>query len=802
MVGNPSVPDVYRSQKTQGTAQFACDVQPPGMTLLHARFLRAPYPHAKIKSIDTSAAEAMDGVWGVLTGNDIRKMPFISGPRLPPQYILAVDKVRYAGENVAAVCAVDEMTAVDALEQIKVEYQPLPWATSIRDALSPDAPLIHQESGANFVPMSPIVRGDINQGFAAADAIIEGTVQFHEGNLQHSEMNPRPAVAFWNAGSLTVYEDSQWVFPTQSGLANWFGIPVSNVRVIGTLTGGAFGNKGGPVPNNMIAALFAKMTGQAVLSWNTRADQYLNTTNKYSLITYAKIGAKADGTLTAMHVIQYGDGGAYGTSSPANSLLTFRNSYVCPNGLFEGGSVYTNKPSAGAYRDVGTSQGVHACEYFIDMIAEKVKMDPAQFRLKSLVTAANPYSQDTVTSAQAGGGDHGSTVAGKTPYSSMPQPMCLNNVMGAIGWTQLWKGWGTPVSVNGSKKTGVGVAVYTMDKGGLGPYAGGMVTVTPDGNVTLYCGVPEIGSGQHTTMRIIVAEVLGLEATDVATDVNASYADTSVDPDSFIVAGSLGTHTAGLAQYRAALDLRQKLFAAASAQLGVSADQLSMKNKNVFVTGNPSQSVSFAALAAKGAITGNGYFLAARDIVSSKAYPNGVLTIQRGAAAAEVEVDVETGIVRVLNYVASHGVGRVIYAQGANNQFQGGALNAMGYAIQMEPVMDPLTGRMLNPNYHDFKQPTIKDMVTGNFQMVWEEQVEPTGPFGANGLGEPMAAPVTAAIVNAVYNATGVRVNVVPLTPDRVLVALRQGAAYDGINWQVPSPSTLTSASSGGGITD
>ena len=732
-------PKIDGWERVSGKAQYTSDIYLPGM--LYAKVLRSPHPHAKVVNVDASKALALPGVKAVLTSRDLDPFAWVKNPgRSHHDEPLLADVARFVGDDVAVLAAVDEDRAQQALDLVKVEYQPLPFVLDPEQALKPGAPKVHASGNLALGKPSVLQRGDIQQGFQEADLVYEG--RYYTPMLQHVSAEPRVCVARWERGKLTVWDSTQYTFATQKGLAHLLKIPMSKVRVICDYMGGGFGDKLQLERYSALASILSMKTGLPVRLEFTREENFLAAHHRYSSITYLKYGARKDGTLTAIEAKVVTDMGAYCHLDGAFGVIeTMKGVYRCPNLKAEGYNVYTNKPEGGTMRCVGHPQGEFAQEVHMDIMAEKLGIDPVAFRLKNHARLADG-DQDR-----------------KVPFSSNAMEQCIQKGAEAIGWSQRWH---KPSSDNGPLKRGVGMAIHACRHGAMVLPSAGMVKVNGDGTVNVLVGTSDIGASQKSTMAMIAAEELGVPLRNVS----VTAADTEVTLDTGSSGGSKQTMTAGTAIKLAAADAKRQLFEIAARELKSEQDKLELRGGRIHLSGSD-KSMSLAEVAGKApaTITGRG----------TGALPKGVTTYCFAAHFAEVEVDVRSGKVRVLKLVAAHDAGKVINPLGAENQIEGGVIQAIGFALTENEVFDRASGVCLNPNLVDYKLMTMKDIP--EIQSVFIESPDPHGPFGAKGLGEPPYAVPAPAIANAIYNAIGVRFTEIPISAASVLQGLNKRAA-------------------------
>ena len=720
-----------------GEAKYASDIYLRGM--LSVKILRSPHPHAKVVRIDTARARALPGVMAILTPEDLRDFAIqIRGtPPFVPKPILATT-ARYVGDEILALAAVDEETAEEALDLIRVDYQILPFVLDAEEAVKPEAPKIYPEG--NVIQEGPDTtnRGDVEEGFKQADVILEEKYKTHL--IQHTTMEPRVTVASWSGKKLTLWDSHKNPFRVRTDLARALNLKVNQVRVLTHYIGGDFGDKAFIERQHIIAALLAMKTNHPVKIEFTREENYLSAHHRYPTAWVLKYGVKKDGTLTAIQVKLYADLGAYyPLDGAAGSLEVAKYVYRCPHVKLEGYNVFTNKPEGGFMRCVGHPAGMFPQEVHMDRLAERLGMDPLAFRLKNY--------------ARKEDGDQDR----KVPFASIGLEDCAKQGAEKIGWKANWRNPGTSL---GPIKKGMGVAFHACRHGGISSPMSAVIKLDPDGTVELLSGLNDSGGWQKTTMAMIAAEEMGIpyEAVQVTTG------DTDTTTDTGPPGGSRGTTSAGLAVIAAARDAKNQMLDVASELLKRNKEDLEAKDGQISIKGE-SKSVSFRDILSKAPnpIVGHG----------SGKPPQNVALLTFGVHFAEVAVDTRTGKVEILRLIAAHDVGRMINRLGCENQIQGGAIMGIGFGLMEKQVIDGQTGICVNPNMVDFKIPSILDVPM--VEPIIVESDDPYGPFGAKGVGEPPYSLPAPAIANAIYNAVGVRCNEIPINVRSILDGLKKG---------------------------
>ncbi len=691
-----------------GRAPFTHDIKLRGM--LVAKILRCPFACAEVFSIDLSQAQALAGVKAAIK--------------------LKQGKIKYAGEQIAAVAAVDEKTAGQALKLIKVDYKILSYVVTEDKARQQGAPQVHDSP--NVQKFEEYSRGDISQGFKKADIILERTyktaIEIHHPAETHA------SVAKWEGDRLTAWDSTQGIFSVRDGLARALQIPASKIKVIKQYMGGGFGSKLGLNDYTVAAALLAKKAKRPVKIILSRKENSLCVGNRPSSLQTIKGGVKKDGTLTALYLKNYTCGGIRRGDRCSEPLIDI---YKCPHVKVEEYSVFTNTGPARPTRAPGHVQGIFALEGFLDELASQIGLDPLELRMKN-------YSQKNE-------GDTG------IPYSSKGLDKCYQLGAKKIGWARRNK---KPGQGKGKICHGLGMASQIWwGVGRTGTLAD--IKLHQDGSVEAICGTQDLGTGTRTYMATVTAETLGLEPKDITVKIgNTEY------PWCGSSGGSTTTPSVAPAIRDAALKAADYLKKLAAKKLEVDPDDILIANKKFSNKHNPSQAISFQELLGE----------LRREQVFHGQYsgrPSGYAYNTFGAHFAEVEVDTETGQIKVLRVVAAHEIGRVVNRQTAESQVIGGITQGVSTALFEQRIMDEATGHPVNPNLIDYKIATAVD--TPQIEIIFVDMIDPhINILGAKGLGEPPRIPPAAAIANAVYNAIGVHIREIPMTPEKVLQALKR----------------------------
>ncbi len=754
------VPRVDAWEKVTGRAKYAVDVELPKM--LYAKILRSEYAHARILEIDTTEAEKLPGVEAVITAMDMPKdIPLEvlhnEFQALPP-YSLATDKARYTGEGIAAVVAKDELTAEEALRLIKVEYEELPAVTDPEEAMKPGAPKIHDDVENNIEYEGHTEFGDVAKGFKEADHIFED--RFTTQLVHPCPLEPTVCIAsFDDAGNLTFYDNSIDPFNRSRFLPKLLGIEPSKVRIVQKFIGGNFGADQGNLAPYVICALLAKKAGRPVKLVYTREEEFINAGPRPLTISYLKTGVKKDGTITARDIRVITNAGAYhylGPSMLVSGFTPCAGLYRCPNVRFEGKCVYTNTAVTTPYRSFGIVPSAFAMESMMDMIAEKLGMDPIEFRLKNITRTGDV------------------TVVGQK-IGSCGLSECIEKTADYIGWREK--------RAKKQPNRGVGIACGMFDSEiRNAPFAGSLahVKVLEDARVRIISGEFEWGQGSHTVLSQIAAEELGVPLESV----EFSELDTGAVPFALgPYGGGPVTLRGGNAVRLAAIDAREQLFAVAAKMLSVHPEDLAMKNQKIMVKRDPKKVLSLAQVASYAKyniakeIIGRGHFEPNTVIRDAKTYYGNYSSGYTFAAqTAEVEVDPETGKVKILDFASGIDLGKAINPMAAEGQNEGGIGQELG-PIFMEDVIYDKQGRVVNPNLVDYRLTTALDVPPIKNFLV--ESNEPNGPYGAKACGQVSNIPTAAALANAIYDAVGVRIKEQPITPDKILKALEEKGKKD-----------------------
>jgi xanthine dehydrogenase molybdenum-binding subunit len=729
--------------KVTGAAMYSSDMTLPGM--LHAKILRCPHAHARIVRIDTGRAAALPGVHAVLSLENTRGWHtywyMIAQPAFP-------EEIAYAGQEVALVAAETVDIAAQALGLIEVEYEVLPAALTPRDAMKPDAPRVpvldveRAREGNVQQPVYLRARGDVERGLAEAEVVSES--RFTLPTQYHVDIQTRCCIADWDGDRLTIYEASQGVWNVKRELAKSLGLEEDRVRVVVQNMGGGFGSKAGAQRVVHYAARLAMLAGRPVRLELTRSEEFLSHPRRYAGEVTMRLGARRDGTLTAIDaeiVLDIGSGSLY-AGRYAMTLHQISELYRCPSVRVRIVAVYTNTTPTGPQRGVLDPIATFSTEAAIDDLAARLGMDPLALRMKNY--AEDFQGLDDTTPA--------------LPYTSKHLDACLAAVANAIGWSERDR---MQEEARGPVRHGVGLAAYCIERGGYAPFsAKADVVARPDGSVEVQAGVVEIGAGQITVLPMIAAEELGLPPDRI----HIHHGDTDGTHYAPSSHASRITSEMGPAVLQAAAQVRGRLCELVAARLEVSPLDLVAAEERIYVRGVPERGMSFTeacALMAEPEIRATG---------SRAPNPDDVIFRLFGAHGAEVEVDVETGELRVLRIVCSHDIGRPINPKLVESQQYGGAVMGLGYGLYEEAELDGKSGVLLTPDVHQYRVPTALETPVIEARNV--EREDAFYPYSAKPVGEAPLVGVMPAVRNAIRHALGLGIDTLPITPARILEAL------------------------------
>jgi CO/xanthine dehydrogenase Mo-binding subunit len=753
-----SVPRVDALDKVTGSALYGVDIELPGM--FHGATLRSPYAHAKVAHVDISEAIKAPGVKAVVTGRDF---PFTFGGSIKDQPFLAIDRVRYVGEPVAAVAAETEAAAQDAVERIRVTYEELPAVFDPREAAEEGAPLLHPHldeyprygpydvvPGTNICTVRSYTYGDVEKGFFDADEVFED--EFRVQSLAHSPMETHGAVARYApvSGEFTIWSSNDRPHRVVRELANALGVPINRIRFIVPYVGGSFGGKSTLVAEAIAVALARFTRGRPVKVTFSGEEELTASQSRVAAWMKLKTGVTKEGILTARKAEIFWDNGAYASYAPGVAIrgaLTVFGPYRIPNIELDSRLVYTNRMIGGAYRGYGTTQVTWACESQMDMIAHELGLDPLELRLRNGYVQGDRYINGQV-------------------LRDVGLKETLEKSSHEIGWGSGKK------RVSSSRFRGKGIA--TTIKGTVTPTESFcIIRLNNDASVTLLLSSAETGGGQKTVLAQIAADTIGVPIESIS----VQDPDTFITPYDHAVASSRTTFHMGNAIRRASQEVREKILEVAGTLLGLDPSRLSLFQGKVFEEGVGERMALDALmskwLGGKGSeILAQGYYTpAGSPLLAAYAGREGMSSIfwMYGTHAAEVEVDIETGVVKVLRIAAAHDLGRAINPMTCEQQIEGAVVMGLSNTLFEEFVM--VGGRVVNDTLSDYKLATTRDLPEIIPIIVETHHTE--GPFGAKGLGEPAAAATAPAIANAIYDAVGIRVKELPITPEKLLAALK-----------------------------
>lgn len=745
------VPRTDAEAKTRGTAIYTDDMKLPGM--LHGRILRSPYAHARITHIDVTRALALPGVKCALTAEDTPKIKYGNWrlfPETQDEYPLAVDKVRFIGDEVAAVAAIDKDTAEEALELIEVEYEELPPVFDVDSSTAPGAPVLHDYCPTNVSVNRSIKYGDVEKGFAESDYIREDT--FTVQAVSHAYLEPCSALAQVDLdGRITLWTSTQVPYIVQCLLASTLNMRENDVRVIKPYVGGGFGGKMELRTWEFCAALMAKKTGRPVKFTLSREEEFLAGRRRHPMKIHSKVGFKKDGALVAKDLKIQLDGGAYNAMGPTATFLCGNFGamlYRYPNYRFHGEHVYTNKPPASAMRGFGAPQSLYASEIQMNIAAEDLGLDPVELRLKNAQVSGDKIPDVAV-------------------ISSCGFIESIKAVAEMSGWKEKRKTLGPG--------KGIGIGCYSFISGGVFnwfntqyPFSAAEIRAFSDGTVHLLSMAADIGQGCDTVLKQICAEELGLKMGDI----RLTVADTSMTPQADLGTwGSRVTLMAGNAVIDAARKIKERLFGVVSARFNLNViHDIECRDGRVQAKARKDYGLTFGEAVALAQKAQRGEPLVERGSYTPRG--KGLVTpaFGFGAQIAEVEVDRETGLVDVKRMWTAHDCGTVINPRSVEGQLAGSIQMGLGYALSEQFVMEG--GKTLNPNFVDYKMPTAMDMPQS--EVVHIDTYEPEGPMGAKECGEGLASPTAPAVSDAVYHAVGYRCKDLPITPEKVLGGMRK----------------------------
>jgi CO/xanthine dehydrogenase Mo-binding subunit len=751
-----SIPRFDAPEKVTGRTQYVADIQLPGM--LHARLLRSPYAHARIRRIDASKARALPGVRAVLTAADIPELR--PGAKTRAHAIMAINRAVFAGQPVAAVAADDIAIADEALDLIEVEYEPLPVAVDPLESMSPQAPRVadlgteadtteaqaHSGIAAsgtqtttaapNIAQQSRLTRGDVARAMAEADLVIEHTYRVpmvHQGYIE-----PHSAIADYDPnGRVTIWSSTQGAFACRAEVADVLGLPETRIKVIPMECGGGFGGKIRALIEPL-AVLLSRATERPVSLVMTRREELQAGMPAPGVVIRLKTGVKSDGTPLALEAETVVEAGAFSGALLPMSGVFLASVYLWPAFDVRGFEVLTNKPSIAAYRAPMAPQTHFAIDSHVDHIARRLGLDPAAYKLRYLQR----------------GGD---LMANGQPWAVNGARECLQALADHPVWRER-EAWRASGGRDGHGMRGTGLAIGGWVPG-VQPTSA-TVRLEPDGTLAVITGSVDI-AGTNMGFALMAAEAFGIDIERV----HIATGDTDTAPLAGLSAGSKNTYTVGAAVAEAAGYARQQTLSIAARELEVAVEDLDIEGDSVIVRGVPDRSISLKTIGKKG----NTFGSTTPPVVASAALAFSVQAPAFAAELARLEIDPDTGEVTLHDFVVAQDVGRAINPLGIEGQMQGGAVQSLGFALS-EGLRYDEQGRLTNPSLLDYRKLTAADLP--NIETILIEVPAPEGPFGARGVGEPPIVPAPAAIANAIEDATGLRLLELPLTPERIALGL------------------------------
>jgi len=747
------IPKIDAVDKATGRARYIQDLKMPGM--LYGKILYSKYAHAKIVKIDTTRARALPGVRAVITGEDV---PEIKMGVYKDNRPLKKGKVRSYRDEVAAVAATTPDIAAEALNLIEVTYEALPGLFDPEEAIKEGAPLVHEEHKTNVLRMPwKLHYGDVEA--ARAEAAFTVQERFTTTWVTHCCLGTSGAIAeFDPANNLTIHTNTQIPSLAQKDFLEALkamGLPNRRVRVIKPTIGGGFGSKLDTYAYEYISILLAYYTRRPVKIEFDRTEEFIATSTRQPTIIDISQGCDADGKLLYRDIFMILDNGAYtswGATTPSVMMMPITTLYRVPNVRYEAKCVYTNNTYAQAMRGYGNPQATFAIESTIDMLAEKAGIDPLEFRRINANQAGDVSTQGLrITTCGLEG--------------------CMDTVKEKVGWGQKLPD-GEGIGLASLIHVGGGARVYKSDG------CGTMIKMDDFGKVDVFTGATDMGQGSDTVVAQIVAEELGLDLDDI----HVIHSDTDVCPWDVGAHASRTTFVAGNAALGAARKIKARILEMGAKLLEAPLEKLALRQRQVVHLEDPDKKLDIAKVLRKAHFSHNGQMLMAEHFydptnenMGKDFTGNMSMTYTFGTHAARVKVDRETGKVRILNYVAAHDVGKAINPLLLEGQVYGGVMMGVGYALSEQVILEK--GENMNPNFRDYKILTAKDTIPIEAPVL--ETHDADGPFGAKGIGEPGCVPTAPAIANAIYNAVGVRIKDLPITPEKVLAALREKEGKD-----------------------
>lgn len=768
------IPRIDGRMKVTGEAKYAADYEMPGM--LWCKIARSPHPHARIINIDTSRAERLPGVKGVLTGKDFGGWKWGWMPKTRDESPLASDKVRYLGEAVAAVAATDEDIAEEAAGLIDIEYEVLPGVFDPEEAMKDGAPQVHDHVKNNLSWDFHMDFGNVEKAFRESDLVHED--RFETGRVITGYLEPPAAVALWDSSGITIWAAKQSPYFVYRHLADCFNLPLNRIRVIQPFIGGGFGGtKNDSLAGDFCSVMLSKMTGRPVKFVYSMEEVLRTCRRRHNMIIYNKIGMKRDGTITAMQSRVIADGGAYTAIGPLTMYLTGCIStlpYRLPNFKHDIYRIFTNNPISAAMRGHGATHTRFAAEIQMDMMAEDLGIDPVEVRLRNAITAPHE-TINKVTVHSCGLVEGIKTLAGHQMWKGRRDKGKeeIGKRKEEIGERKEERGKGKERRI--SRGVGISSASYLGGARQRGHQScGAVVRLCEDGTIDYLTGATDCGQGSDTILVQIVAEELGLKVEDI----DIKRVDTAYTPCDAGSYGSRVTVLAGEAAKKAALDVRRQLTEVATGTWKVRPEEIVYRDGNVYVKDFPEKTMPFKKLAQIACYSGSGAVIIGRgysgygieELDFDKGIGNSGTSYSFTSQLTEVDVDKETGFVKCNRMVIAHDCGRPLNPVNVEAQSQGAAVQGMGQSMYERFVMD--RGDTLNSNLADYKMPLSTDAPEIEFIDIIAE--DPNGPYGAKEASEGTIVSAPPSIVSAIHDATGIWFKELPVTPEKIVMALKE----------------------------
>jgi len=745
-----------------GQAKYVFDLTLPNMLI--GKMIRSPHPHAKIISIDTSKAESLPGVKAIVTAKDTHQIKFGSNeyffPHTTDQLPLEAEKVRYIGDEIGAVAAVDEKTANEALSLMDIQYEELPAVFEMSDAMKPSAPQIHNVMN-NIGVILPVNIGNADRALKESDYVREDT--FSLTSAAHCCLEPHVCIGQWETftDKITLWASTQAPFKIREALSKTLKMDLNNIRVIKLAVGGGFGGKLEMLPMDFSACLLSKKAGgRPVKICYSREEEFSFSRRKHPMIYKLKSGVKKDGTLMAITGEVIADGGAYCSYGPtimAASMMRIFMVYKIQNFRISGYRIYTNNPISGAIRGFGGVQSGFAVESHIDLLARGIGMDPVQFRLKN-ITSPNM------------------TTANKMFLTSNGLKECIEESTKAAEWKKKYGNEKYGKKNYLRRGIGIGLAADVMGSKMYKSHesAGSIVKIEEDGSVYLFTGAADTGQGSNTALSQIAAQALGVSYARI----KCKAADTEITPFDTGSFASRVTFISGNATLRAAHDAKMQILDVVSREtkkdlhdLDIAAEEVIQKSdKQVLMNFDKALDLCYSFNYGE-QIIGRGSYnpkTTPVDFRTGEGNVSGAYSFE--AQIAEVEVNIETGEVKVIKMWDAHDVGKAINPSSVESQIEGSIAMGIGYTFYENLIFK--NGRVVNPNFANYRLPRVRGTVP--VETILIETIDPNGPFGAKGMGEAALLPTAAAIANAVHDAIGVQIKDLPITPAKIIKALKE----------------------------